>query len=127
MHRIKRSFCAGVAGVAMIVALAGPAQANESVAREGGWGLLAGLGTLVYSPVKVIYGGTGIVFGAIAYGLSGGDKQVWSSVVTPAIRGDYVLQPAHLRGEQPLEFMGRNPQYDPLDVAAEPSISEERF
>lgn len=127
MQSIKRSLCAGIASVAMIVALAAPATAEESVAREGGWGVLAGLGTLVYSPTKVVYSGLGIVFGGIAYALSAGDRDVWTSVTTPAIRGDYVLQPAHLRGEQPLQFFGRDPSYDAVDVAAERSVSEERF
>ncbi len=127
MHRFKRSLCAGVVSAAMIVALAGPAQAEESVSREGGWGALAGLGTLLYSPTKVVYAGLGMVFGGIAYGLSGGDREVLESVITPAVRGDYVLQPAHLRGEKRLEFFGRDPSYDHVDVAAEPRLSEERF
>ena len=27
--------------------------------------------------------------------------------------GDYVVTPAHLRGERPLEFIGRDPAYRP--------------
>jgi hypothetical protein len=26
------------------------------------------------------------------------------------VRGDYVVTPAHLRGEQPLEYWGREPE-----------------
>ena len=33
------------------------------------------------------------------------------AVITPAVRGDYVVTPAHLRGERELEFIGRDPDY----------------
>ena len=31
------------------------------------------------------------------------------AVMTPAVRGDYVVTPAHLRMEEPIEFFGRDP------------------
>jgi hypothetical protein len=34
-----------------------------------------------------------------------------SAVITPAVRGDYVVTPSHLRGEEHLEFIGRQPDY----------------
>lgn len=131
MNRIKRALRSLLAGGAAVVFLAGPAHAGESVAQEGGWGVLAGLGTLIYSPAKVVYATCGLVFGGAAWGLSGGDRQVLDAVVTPAVRGDYVLLPQHLRGQQRLEFFGRDPRYDsydPVDVAADrPAIQEEPF
>ena len=129
MHRSTRVLRTLLASSAALVLLAGPAHAEESTAQEGGWGVVAGLGTLLYSPVKVVYAGCGLLFGGIAWGLSGGDHDVFDAVVTPAVRGDYVLQPAHIRGQKPLEFFGRDPHYDPqpMDVAAEPPLREERF
>lgn len=129
MDRFTRGLRALLASSAAIVVLAGPAYAEESVAREGGWGVLAGLGTLIYSPAKVVYATCGLLFGGIAYGLSGGDRDVLDAVITPAVRGDYVLQTAHLQGQKPLEFFGHDPRYDSeaMDVAAEPALQEESF
>ena len=131
MIRIKRTLRPLLAGGAAVLLLAGPAHAEESVAQEGGWGVLAGLGTLIYSPVKVVYATCGLIFGGAAWGLSGGDRQVLDAVITPAVRGDYVLSPANLRGEKRLEFFGRDPAYDslePVDVASDrPPVYEESF
>jgi len=49
------------------------------------------------------------VIGPFAWALSGGDSDVMWRVVDTTVRGDYVVTPAHLRGEQPLEFFGRSP------------------
>lgn len=130
MYRSTRVLRSLLASSAAIVLLAGSAHAaDESTAEEGGWGVVAGLGTLLYSPTKVLYAGCGLLFGSIAWGLSGGDNDVFNAVVTPAVRGDYVLQPAHIQGRERLEFFGRDPRYDsqPMDVAAEPPLREESF
>ena len=44
---------------------------------------------------------------------SAGDNDVAKTVTTPAVRGDYVVTPEHLRGKRPLEFIGRDPEYRP--------------
>ena len=33
------------------------------------------------------------------------------AVMTPAIRGDYVVTPSHVKGERMIEFFGREPAY----------------
>ena len=58
-------------------------------------------------------------FGGFAYGLSGGDGDVMRAVVRPAIRGDYVVTPGHLRGERQLEFFGRESAYRQDEVVLE--------
>lgn len=112
-----------VAGVLALSLLATPAAANE--AAEAGVGAGAAFTTLLYSPVKVVYSVLGTVFGGIAWGLSGGDRDVMSAVITPAVLGDYVVTPAHLRGERPLEFFGRKSEYrePPSAVVEEPYAS----
>lgn len=108
---------------------AGPAAADE-MTNEAGMGALAGLSTLVYAPVKLVYATCGLVFGGIAWGLSGGDSDVMMAVVTPAVRGDYVITPAQLRMEQPIEFFGRDPAYrDDVNqqVASEDPVKHEDF
>jgi hypothetical protein len=89
----------------------GPAGAQqESTGAAAGWGALSALTSLVYSPVKVVYAVGGLVVGGFAWVFSAGDNDVVRTVTTPAVRGDYVVTPEHLRGERPLEFIGREPE-----------------
>ena len=53
----------------------------------------------------------GVLFGGFSWVLSGGDTEVLTAVVSPAIRGDYVITPSHIRGERSVEFIGRQPDY----------------
>jgi type IV secretory pathway VirB2 component (pilin) len=82
----------------------------ESTGAAAGWGALSALSSLVYSPVKVVYAVGGLVVGGFAWVFSAGDNDVLNTVVTPAVRGDYVVTPEHLRGARPLEFIGREPE-----------------
>jgi len=96
----------------LVLALqASPVRAEESGASEAGLGAAAAISSLLYGPIKIAYSTLGLVFGGFAWGLSGGDSEVLDAVVTPAIRGDYVITPSHLRGEKPVEFIGRRPAY----------------
>ena len=117
-----------LAGIMASAITAGPAAADD-MANEAGMGALAGLSTLLYAPVKLVYATAGIVFGGIAWGLSGGDSDVMMAVMTPAVRGDYVITPAQLRMEEPIEFFGRDPAYRDAEaqVAAEDPIAHEDF
>jgi hypothetical protein len=99
---------------ALAIALApsmAAAEQSEGMANEAGVGVLAAVGTLIYGPVKIVYAALGLVFGGAAWGLSGGDNEVLNAVITPSVRGDYVLTPAHVRMEESLEFFGRDPEY----------------
>jgi hypothetical protein len=95
-------------GVLALVLQASPVRA-ESKGASAGIGSAAVISSLVYGPVKMVYSLLGTVFGGIAWGLSGGDSEVMAAVISPAVRGDYVVTPSHLRGEQPLQFIGRRP------------------
>lgn len=100
-----------VAFVTMALALqASPARA-DSTASEAAVGAASAAATLVYGPTKIVYSVLGLVFGGFAYGLSGGDSDVMHAVITPAVRGDYVITPQQIRGERPVEFFGRSPEY----------------
>jgi hypothetical protein len=105
-------------GVLALVLQTGPARA-DSGANEAGLGAASAVTSLVYGPVKLVYSVLGVVFGGFAWGLSGGDSNVMHAVITPAIRGDYVITPSHLRGERPIEFFGRDPGYRDDDVVLE--------
>ena len=88
---------------------AGEARA-DSAGAEAGYGILAGLCSLVYAPVKVVYAVGGALVGGFAWVFSAGDNDVARAVVTPAVRGDYVITPSILRGQEELEFIGKDPE-----------------
>ncbi len=83
-----------------------PSVRAESSASVAGAGVGAFVATLFYTPAKTIYAILGGLVGSAAYALSGGDEVAASRIWTPALRGTYVLTPAHLRGEEPIRFAG---------------------
>jgi hypothetical protein len=119
LHSIVQGAAAGMLAVAIALSAGLANAADEYGSQSGGQDTGNRIGisaasvglTLLYAPVKMTYSALGMVFGGIAYGLSGGDDDVLHAVVTPAIRGDYVVFPEHIRREQNLEFFGRDPAF----------------
>ena len=94
-------------------------ESEQSIDSEAGIGIAAGLVSLVYLPAKVLYAVGGGAVAGLAYLASAGDQDVTEPILTPSLRGDYVVTPEHLRGERPLEFFGRAPEpVEPPAVAA---------
>lgn len=98
-------------GAAMILMLAsGPARAGSSEAGKAGAdfgvGLLTVLTNVVYMPVKVVYALLGGVTGSLAYGLTGGNREVADGVWVPSMGGDYVLTTDMMTGEEEVHFNG---------------------
>jgi len=87
---------------------ASPARA-ESVVREGGLAAASFLSSLVYGPVKMTYATLGLVGAGFAYAFSGGDHDVAGPVLDASVRGDWILTPRHLTGDEEIEFIGRRP------------------
>jgi hypothetical protein len=108
--QLKATRATAMVAVLAIALQSSPVQADDG-AGEAGAGAAAAISSLVYGPVKIVYSILGVVFGGFAWGLSGGDTEVLSAVVSPAIRGDYVITPSHIRGERQIEFIGRQPEY----------------
>ena len=106
-----------LAFVLVVAASPGLAQAQNSSSEptyeNGGLGAAAALCSLVYAPLKLTQAILGLVVGGLAYPLSGGDADVTMRVINTSVRGDYVITPAHLRGEQPIEFFGHAPESEP--------------
>ena len=98
------------------------ALAQESKAETAGYGIGSALCSLVYAPFKIVYALGGSIIGGFAWIFSAGDSDVAGAVISPAVRGDYVVTPAHLRGDEPLEFIGREPtpSYAPPPPQPEP-------
>ena len=108
--RLRRQLLAGViASVLAAAPLAATAGENTDMARNAGAGFGSAIGSLIYAPVKVVYAVGGVVVSGLAFVFSGGDQDVARTVVTPAVLGDYVITSDHVRGERPIEFLGRAP------------------
>ena len=110
MIRLNTLRVTAMLGVLVLVLQASPVRA-ESTGANAGLGSAAVISSLVYGPVKMVYSLLGAVIGGFAWGLSGGDTEVLTAVISPAVRGDYVITPSHLRGEEPVEFIGRRETY----------------
>ncbi len=86
----------------------------DGVGKAAGLGIGAVLCSLIYGPTKLVYAGLGTVVAGGAWALSAGDPAVASPILNAAVRGDYVITPAHLEGRKSLEFVGRDPSHQTL-------------
>lgn len=115
-----------IALAAAIALAASPVRADEAkqpIDSDAGVGIAAGLASLVYTPAKVLYALGGGVAAGMAYLASAGDQDVAAPILTPSVRGDYVVTPEHLRGERSLEFFGREPEPSQRANAETPPVS----
>jgi hypothetical protein len=108
IDRLRPALCALAFAGALCVAPAAPASA-AGAGTELGRGLVCVLGNLVYMPVKTIYAAGGALVAGGAWVFSGGDGDVTRPIVDASLRGDYVITPRHLSGQDRLEFVGRSP------------------
>lgn len=85
---------------------------QPTAAEDLGYGVGAVLATIFYSPAKITYASLGLITGGLGFVLTGGNSDVANSIVYPAIGGSYVITPRHLRGEEPVIFVGPPPALD---------------
>ena len=99
-----------------------PQQASpaKEVGTELGWGLGAVVANVFYMPTKVVYAGLGLVTGGIGYLLTAGRGDVANEIIYPAVKGTYVITTDHLKGEQPVVFIGPGPDDQPQQQATAP-------
>jgi hypothetical protein len=110
IHASTRSALIALIAAATIVSTPVLARA-ENVGAELGIGTACALSNLIYGPLKVLYAMGGALVSGLAWGLSAGDTDVARPIWDTAMRGDYVIEPDHLRGRKPLEFLGRLPTH----------------
>ena len=63
--------------------------------------------SIPYGAAKITYAALGAVIGGFTYLFSAGDKEAAKAVWTPSLNGTYVLTPDHLKGDKPIQFLGR--------------------
>lgn len=101
--------------------------AQEPVTEELGYGFGAALASVFYIPAKVTYAGLGLLTGGLGYILSGGRADVANNIIYPAVRGNYVVTPSHLKGTEPIYFVGAPPDApQPETYASGPSAAPQR-
>jgi hypothetical protein len=83
-----------------------PVSATAVEAKEAGLGAACALTNLVYGPVKLIYALFGGITAGIGYAVTAGDVDVAKTILDTSVNGDYVIEPAHMRGEKTLQFVG---------------------
>ena len=103
-----------------------PAQEQQSptkeVGTELGWGVGTVLANVFYMPTKVVYAGLGLLTGGLGYMLTAGRGDVANEIIYPAVKGTYVLTTDHLKGEQPVVFIGPGPDdAQPQQVSKAPA------
>jgi hypothetical protein len=100
-------------------------QPAEPVGQEAGYGVGAALASIFYIPAKVTYAGLGLLTGGLGYLITGGRADVANNIIYPAVRGDYVVTPSHLKGTEPIYFVGPAPDApQPETIAAAPTTPQ---
>lgn len=96
-------------------------QASSTDSSEGtGIQVASWLLTVPYCAGKSAFAIAGSVVGGLGYAFSGGNSETAQSVWTKSVYGTYILRPAHLRGEEPIQFLGKadGDQNEPMKRAA---------
>ena len=116
---MKTQLLKGIALASLVTVMATPVYAQtagssdqpaeQPVSSEAGYGVGAALASVFYIPAKVTYAGLGLLTGGIGWALSGGRTDVANNIIYPAIGGNYVVTPSHLKGTEPIYFVGAPP------------------
>ena len=131
--RVSRLVVAGLLAAVLVMAptasLAGDSAAD--VSKESGLGAAAAVSSLFYGPTKLLYATGGLIVGGLAWAFTAGDTEVAKKVFTRSLRGDYVITPAMLVGDESLEFIGRDSSVTEAPIAsvasAAPAYEESEY
>lgn len=83
-------------------------QTSDANSSEGtGIQVASWLLTVPYCVGKSAFAVAGSVVGGLGYAFSGGNTETAQSIWTKSVYGTYVLRPPHLRGEEPIHFLGK--------------------
>lgn len=101
-----------VAFMALTIIPPGSALAEEQASStensdDTGIKVASWLLTVPYCAGKSAFAIAGSVVGGLGYAFSGGNSETAQSIWTKTVYGTYILRPAHLRGEEPIHFLGK--------------------
>ena len=116
---MKTQCLKGIALALLVTVMTAPVQAQtagqnnepaeEPLRSEAGYGVGAALASVFYIPAKVTYAGLGLLTGGLGWVLTGGRTDVANNIIYPAVGGNYVVTPSHLKGTEPIYFVGAPP------------------
>jgi hypothetical protein len=116
---MKTQISKGIALALLVGTMAAPLGAQttgqiaepveEPLTSEAGYGVGAALASVLYIPAKVTYAGLGLLTGGLGWVLTGGRTDIANSIIYPAVGGNYVVTPNHLKGTEPIYFVGAPP------------------
>jgi hypothetical protein len=116
---MKTQLLKGIALASLLTVIASPLYAQtaspnnqpaeQPIGEEAGYGAGAAIASVFYIPAKVTYAGLGLITGGLGFILTGGRADVANNIIYPAVRGNYVVTPSHLKGTEPLYFVGAPP------------------
>ena len=78
----------------------------EIAVSDSGMSAASGLATIVYFPVKAVFSLAGGIVGGLTYAFTGGNEEAAKDVWNASMGGDYMVEPANLTGDKPLNFIG---------------------
>lgn len=112
-----------VMGLTMILpgsTLAEEQTSGTESSEDTGMQVASWLLTVPYCAGKSAFAIAGSVVGGLGYAFSGGNAETAQSIWTKTVYGTYILRPAHLRGEEPIEFLGKaeGSQSEPMKRAS---------
>lgn len=87
-------------------------EETESTATQYGLGVASVFTSLPYSIGKFVFATMGGIFGGFTWVFSGGNQRAANAVWDTSMRGTYVISPRHLKGEEPIRFLGVPPVRD---------------
>src|SRR5918995_7199917 len=116
---MKTQLFKGIALASFVAVMSAPLHAQttnsadqppeQTVSQELGYGFASALASVFYIPAKVTYAGLGLLTGGLGYVLTGGRTDVANNIIYPAVGGNYVVTPSHLKGTEPIYFVGAPP------------------
>ena len=108
--------------IAAVLSLA-PVTAQAADAKHFGVGSACALSNVLYGPAKLIVAIIGSVTSGFAYAVTAGDVDVARKILDSSVMGDYVIEPGHILGQKPLEFIGNTTPAPADDWSAPPENS----
>ena len=114
--RLAVRVCSGLIVLALVSAPSAARATEQKAMSEAGFGATAAVASTVYGSIKIVYALGGTLVGSLGWLLSGGRTDVARAVMQPALRGDYVITPEHLKGRRAVRFVGRDPMLEPYEL-----------
>jgi len=73
---------------------------------ETGMEAASAVATMAYFPAKAAFALGGGIVGGLTYAFTGGDEAATSKIWRASMEGDYMIEPGHLTGDNPINFVG---------------------